>query len=439
MIKYIIIAIILNLALVTGGLPDKAVYVQIDAPAQAEAGSTVDVEIEFHKTSITGFARFRQKLPYGVTAMPVYPANMDFSFEENTLTMIWLNLPPEETIKIRYRIHIHERLKGDLQLDGTFSYIENNQRRSARATGPVLAVNPSPGIEERLIVDISDASRNLLPAAPAMDHFRDIVAIRQEPVADNDQGFIVNILVNKEGKSHFAKIEERIPEGYTAAELESHGGIFTSSGQTARIIWRNLPAESSFIVSYRLVPGEGTENLPEPDGEFTFMHNEITTSRRIAQMDVDLRTLSENEKGELIASLPREKASPQADRVSRAVSRGATAKQGPDARPGNVNGNPLLAGTGVYYRVQIAAGHRPVNIKRHFGQMKITDEVSSEIHEGWIKYSIGSYDSYRTARDRRVHIWNTTPVKDAFVAAYNDGQRITVQEALMIANHRWYR
>jgi hypothetical protein len=80
-----------------------------------------------------------------------------------------------------------------------------------------------------------------------------------------------------------------------------------------------------------------------------------------------------------------------------------------------------------------------VNIKRHFGQMKITDEVSSEIHEGWIKYSIGSYDSYRTARDRRVHIWNTTPVKDAFVAAYNDGQRITVQEALMIANHRWYR
>ncbi len=440
MIKYIILGSIVSV-FVINNLFKQDVSLQIKVPETAEAGSTFDVEIELYKSDLTGFARFRQELPYGVTASPVYPAEMNFSFEDNNVTMIWLNLPREEIINIRYQIHISERLKGDMQLDGNFSYIKDNQRRTAGAQTMTVAINPSPRIEESLIVDVSEAGQKLLSPLRLPDHTGNIIAIRQEPVPDNDLGYIVNILINKEDKSHFAKIEEQIPEGYTAIEMVNRGGIFSFSDQKARIIWKNLPMERNFLVSYRIIPDEEREILPAISGEFSYMHNEITASRRIIQTSRDLISLNEKEKQQLLVSLSGEAAIPSPDEelTVRPLPAPVTTERMPVIKPGFEPARPIRAESGVYYRVQLAAGRRPVNIESYFSRFNIAGDVRSEIHEGWIKYTIGSYYDYKSARDSRVNIWQTTPIYDAFVSAYNDGRRITVQEALMIANHQWYR
>ena len=94
---------------------------------------------------------------------------------------------------------------------------------------------------------------------------------------------------------------------------------------------------------------------------------------------------------------------------------------------------------GVTYKVQICAGHLPVEPNSYFKSAFSFSEgpIMLENHEGWIKYTIGGFDTYKTARTRRNVVTDGYELPGPFVSAYNDGTRITVQEALMISNQKW--
>lgn len=57
----------------------------------------------------------------------------------------------------------------------------------------------------------------------------------------------------------------------------------------------------------------------------------------------------------------------------------------------------------------------------------MTEEVSLTYHEGWKKYLIGTFNDFKSAN---IHKRKTREkVSDAFVVAYQDGQRISLKEA----------
>lgn len=421
------------------------IAVNMSAPGQVEAGNEILVEISLDKSDFDSFARFQQEIPAGLTPVPVNTANADFSFKDQKVKFIWLKLPSEQKFTISYKLKVDQRLKGNFNLNGTFSYISNNERKSVSVSPQNIVITPSSTINQNLIVDINDFKNLVAPIKTSGTNLNQVKCIRQIPyLADEIKGeYQINLLINKGNKEKFAKIQENIPEGFTAVGIDTKDAIFTFKDQMIKLLWMNLPADPYFVVSYKLVPNEGNSSKPALEGTFSYIENDNTVSINIVEQDVNLTNTSK-ENLMAIMSLNTQVISESVNvvlpkdysgKVKIEIAESALAAMRNDTKLTSM----LEPESGIYYRVQIAAGHKPINMNRYFKKYNLDKEVRTEFHEGWRKYSVGSFFVYRAARDYRVHIWNTTTIDDAFVSAYNDGKRITVQEALMIANHEWYR
>jgi hypothetical protein len=449
MLRWFIISVNVLVTMFMGSFFDGEISVNISAPQTVTAGDEFQVTVTLNKGKLESFSRLLQELPAGLKATSVNSSNADFSYRDNKIRLIWLRLPEGDSIKISYTIKVDQRLKGTFDLSGKFSYIDNNERQTAEANPVTININPNPNIDPGLIVDIKDFKEMVVPEITPTGQVP-VACIRQvpEPTNDADNSYIVNLLVYKENAQKFAKIEETVPAGYTAIKIDGKEGIFVFKDGLAKFLWMSLPSQPYFIVSYRLVPNQGLKVAPSLTGKFSYVVDEKTIVKDIIQKDMKLASLNAAEVQSLVnellaapSTLPLAKVEPSIDSTKLIAQKPEVIK--PKVKP-KTYGKQNLAYTlepeeGVYFRVQVAAGHKPVNVKRYFRKLKISDEIRSELHDGWRKYSIGSFPEYKQARDYRVHIWNTTPIGDAFVSAYNSGNRITVQEALMITNQLWYK
>ncbi|MGE0077047.1 MAG: SPOR domain-containing protein [Bacteroidales bacterium] len=432
------------------------VVLTMSTPNTISAGSEFDIEVVLKKGDLNGFARYQQQLPLGLTAQLVESSFGDFSFEDQKVKFIWLQIPSDKEIKFTYRVKVDERLKGEFNLKGNFSYIVNNERKSTDAESSIITINPSSRIDPNLIVDIHEF-QNILPIqAPLSLLASNVRCIRQTPMPTGEANdLMVRLLVNKANTEKFAKIEEDIPAGFNAEAIDAKDAIFTFKDQKVKFLWMNLPPDPKFVVSYRLIPTDGKGDVTVKIlGKFSYIVNEATRVIDIIQKDIDLSNLDPKNLDGILASTISSTVFPEGQTLSSSftqvdadggVNVPISYQEIKDRPKKTVKSEPnmlpymLEPEKGVYYRVQVAAGHRPINIKKYFLRYKISHEVRTEKHEGWYKYSIGSFNEYKEARDFRMMTWNTTKVNDAFVAAYNNGKRITVQEALMITNQQWYR
>lgn len=447
----------------------------LNSPVVVDAGKTFRVSITLSKSDVNGFSRFAQDIPAGLTATSINSANADFTFKDNRVRFIWLKLPETDTFTVTYEVKVDERLKGTFELAGRFSFIDKNERKSVDLQAKQITINPSPNIDPKLIVDVKDFKEQVIPQLLPVD-VENVACVRQKPdLSYSDKEILVNILVNKGSRQKFAKIEEQVPEGYVAVAVDKKDAIFAFRDQTAKFLWMTLPAEAYFTVSYKLVPQNKlkVETL-HITGNFSYIDGQKNSSVPIIEQDVNIEKLNKEQVNKILASIPGFLSKPiektgqlavKADTgkaklvvsttiivdknknvpvVKNLVQPTDTIKKS-NLLVKNVELKETMSfsyilepETGVYYRVQIAAGHKPIGLRKYFRKLTFNQDIKTEQHQGWYKYSIGSWSEYKKARDFRLHVWSTTPIKDAFVAAYNAGKRITVQEALMISNQKWY-
>jgi len=447
MIRYFVLLINVLGAMFFSLFMQQDIDVKMEVPDQVKAGEDFSVVLTISKGSLESFSRFQQDLPYGLSATRIVTANADFTFENQRVRLIWLKLPKEQSLDVSYRITVDERLKGSFTLGAEFSYIDNNERKSITVKSPQpISITPSPLLSADQLIDINDFQKYALSEIEKEKIAGKLTCIRKTPVQTGRE-IMVELLLNKGNLNKFAKIEEFIPEGFLAGEVDSKNGIFTFEKNTIRILWMNLPEEQEFTVRYRLFPDKN-KTLEELriSGTFSYIHGNQTKTLEITEKKPDLATANGEPAETMISFIP--------EPEERTVIKTDIVKETeqiimPDLTEHEVMPQPelplgndtfiLKPESGVYFRVQLAAGHKPVDIPAYFTRLSVDENVKMEFHEGWRKYSLGSFHEYKEARDSRNIVWNKTPIKDAFVSAYNSGTRISVQEALMITSQKWYR
>ena len=156
MIKHILFALCFA-SLSLYGQVGSGVQIDLNAPENVVAGTNFEVTINLTKGDLKDYSRFSQELPAGFTASNISSPNADFTFDDERIRIIWLKLPDEEIIEVKYSIGVHQRLSGTLELGGVFAYVADGERKFLEITDKKqVTVMPSPDIDQSLVVDIND-------------------------------------------------------------------------------------------------------------------------------------------------------------------------------------------------------------------------------------------------------------------------------------------
>ncbi|MDR1022218.1 MAG: hypothetical protein LBL94_02945 [Prevotellaceae bacterium] len=450
------------------------VALKISTVHQATAGEDpFTVKVSINKQNTQGFARFHVDLPKGFEADEIESENAGavFDFRDQRVRFVWANLPEEHEVSISYRIRITEpRLKGNLSLIGRFTYTVGSERQIADAAAQVTivpslsvaaaqaidieayqnedaqpsgATSPSPQVAAAQATDVEAApneaaqpleetSPNLTPEASAVADSGEVAAastgssvvktsgifaVRQKPYMV-DKEYYVNIQITKAQLSGSGRVDEELTASVSKVEaIETKGAQFSVDGTKISFVWTEIPQDTgNFVIAYKVTPWQGNAPL-SVQGMFTYSDNSGNASSvNIVEREVDFS---------IYVPVP-----PLA----------AAASQAPEAPLVNQKESQPVQ-RGLVFKVQLLATRQPVkNRDAYFSRYNITEAVAEEVYEFdprqyTYKYVVGPFKKYEQAQKYRDLAWRKG-ITDAFVTCYYNGNRITIQEALMISNKK---
>jgi hypothetical protein len=454
---------------------DDGVIIEDNTPTTLQVGETQLVEISVNKGEIAGFAKLELILPGGLSASPVETEGASFTFSGQKAKYIWMTLPDAQEFTVSYNITAEPLASGNLVVKGAFSYIKENQRVDYDLQSKLISIGlkgddladsggDSEGDTENETGSVSQGATN----DGSMQCKRYVTEI-------STNEYLVKLEVTNATLEGFAKIMEKVPPGFAIEEDDSDGAIATIESSGIKYVWFEAPSTSSFTVSYRM-QAMSSMGRPEIDGTFSFVANNSpnelpvidayageddtqladateevadATEDLVAEVVDQVDEAVEETTDEIVADAEEVQA-PIEESVDEIVETIAEEVQSQPEDTSVANNSETIVDTpratsvpdpenGITYKVQIVAGHNTVG-KSYFKKRHSFSEVFNiEQHEGWVKYTTGSHGEYQGARNERERINGRYNFNGPFVSAYNNGERITVQEALMISKQQWYQ
>ena len=444
--------------------------------SELDAGEKIEATITINKMDFSGPGRLKLDLSQaeGIQIIEKENDGSSFTFKNNEALFIWYDLPKNKNIEITYLIDASKNSFGTKKITGTFSFINKNERKQLTIPELVFLVN------------------EVIPQGgePSVSSNRTIEG--------KNGNYTIKIHITKGKHSGFARIKDKLPEGYIATSIEPAGSIFKDIDGAAKFIWSDLPSSiESFTVSYRLINPKGVDTsffitgeyaserliaeghndgieIPityytpnDPSFEYNALTNDTSSTNELSEVVLDSMkeinaeqdsnrlnvktedvsiTLTDSIKDisiqEIDNNLVEEDTTLKSveipeEEIIVAENIDNKTKTGEEEKSiiSNIVNSQKIK-TNIDYRVQILASHRIATKNYVRNKYRFSENFDLENHDGWIKYTTGRFDQYKNARNKRNDL-NSNEFPGPFVTAYNFGQRITVQEALIISKQNW--
>jgi hypothetical protein len=100
--------------------------------------SDYTVEVSIHRGQISGFAKLQENIPAGFSASSLQSSGASFSFTDQKVKMVWIDLPTDDLIKVSYKLSGSAE---NAKIDGVFSFIDNDETKKITIPATLISGN----------------------------------------------------------------------------------------------------------------------------------------------------------------------------------------------------------------------------------------------------------------------------------------------------------
>lgn len=299
------------------------------------------------------------------------------------------------------------------------------------------------------------------------------IAYQIPPGITSGQEFQVSFKIPIQGIKGMARLQQDFPKGFEVKETEGKNVIFSYSNAGLQVLWLQLPETDSLPVTYTVRCIQGFGGKAEIPTTFQYLENDQRRELKLNPMSFTVGGDATKRfvpiKKEVEASTP---PSPTTAKPAPGTANGVKPQTAPKsagnttattkakseapttAAPAPVKTKEKASGAtesaaplpqkspevkvvektfpeskGISFRIQIAALPDKTDksiLAKNFSVA--LDAIREEQHNGMYKYTVGDYSSLADAR--KVMNGNPSMKSSCFVAGYENGLRIDLEEAI---------
>lgn len=427
---------------------DSPVSISGSFPKNIKIATEVIAEIKINKNNIGGFAKLQLEVPQGVTVKELESKTGNFTFANNVAKIIWTAMPSDPEFTVKFTLSADATASGAKTITAKFSYVNNNVKEVVEMTPSEIIIGD--GTSEPI------ANTTQTTNSTSAEVVTSNALATSSPVVINDNNFgvlcsrvitsgasanthDVEIKIKKGSIKGFAKYQEALPDGFSAKAGKTNGSSFSIADGKIKFVWVSLPTDEELVISYTLEKNDLSKSDSKLDnGEFSYLENDQSKKVKMSIDAIDNKQSSDVAKAEIVTQTPTVASEPTEKPVV-AVEPSKSdepVKVEPvklDTKTEAPKGNSKIA-----YNVQIGAFKNAIQPEVLAKKFSISENIKSEMAEGFSKFMVGNFNEYKDAHSHR-EIIKEKGCRSAFVVAYNGAKRITVQEALMITNQKWFK